>query len=287
MWFHISVQGNGGQSLFLRNRDILHAIDLLGVFSRYHNVEIIAYNILSNHLHLILECLSPTKFVWGFRISYSKYYNNVYNSFGAIGRSRFTQGKIYDEQKLEEKITYVIRNATRHKVSEHPYCDSFSSVQYYFMEERSTRINKNLTPAGKKCELSYSSQYIPEDYLLDSAGHIYPPSFLQYKTVEKLFKSYSNFIQKISNPTSQEIEENSKIIRIPSIVKINDLVLSEMILEKIKPKTLISLSYREKMQLSVHFKKEYPISVRQLSRVFSIPESTMRRRISEILRHSI
>lgn len=286
MWFHISVQGNGGQSLFLRNRDILHAIDLLGVFSKLHNVGVLAYQFLSNHLHLILECLCPINFVWGFRISYSKYYNSVYNSFGAIGRSRYSQGKIYDEEKLEEKLIYVIRNSTKHKVYEHPLADRFNSAQYYFMEEQSKNIAGNLKPAGTKCELNHSCQYIPEDYLIDSDGHIYPRSFLQYKSVEKLFKSYGEFMQKISTPTPKEIEDNSKIKQIPGIVKVNDMVLSEMILDKIKPKTLISLSDSEKMLLSVHFKKEYPISVRQLSRVFSIPESTLRRRISEILRQN-
>ncbi|MDD3549863.1 MAG: hypothetical protein PHW88_05335 [Bacteroidales bacterium] len=287
MWFHISVQGNGGQSIFHRQKDILHAIDLLGVFSHYHQVKVVAYQILSNHYHVILECLNPRNFIWGYRISYSRYYNSEYNSFGAVGRFKYSCGEIHDYDKLEKKLIYVFRNSTKHGVKQHPYSDPYNSAQYYFFKERNLSEPKGLKPAGCACELEHSTLFIPEHYLLDSKGHIYPRSFLKYDTVENVFKTYSNFIQKISNPTQQEIEENNGIVPKPKNVKTNDLALSEIILETIYPRSIISLTDTEKVLLCLKLKDNYPVSIRQFSRVLSIPESTLRWKISEILRKKV
>ncbi|HRW95085.1 MAG TPA: helix-turn-helix domain-containing protein [Bacteroidales bacterium] len=285
MLFHICVRGNGGQSIFLENEDILHAIDLLAVFSHYYGVKVIAYQFLSNHYHIIIECEDPAPFMQGFRISYTKYFNNKYNSFGSVGRIHYTCGIIDDINKLEEKIIYVIRNTARHGIEMHPYCDSYNSSRYYFIEESKFGKSLYLIPAGPECELEYSSKYIPEHYLLQGNGHIYPRSFLDYKVVEDVFKTYANYMRKISIPCSKEIEENDGMPPAPHKVKVNDLTLSEMILKKIYPRTLTSLTDKEITALSLYYYKKQGVSVKQLSRVFGVPETTLRRRIFKLPRH--
>ncbi|MFA5302419.1 MAG: hypothetical protein WC395_07020 [Bacteroidales bacterium] len=285
MLFHICVRGNGGQSIFLDNEDILHAIDLLAVFSHYYGVKIIAYQFISNHYHLILECDNPAPFMQGFRISYTKYFNKKYNSFGSVGRIHYTCGIINDTYKLEEKIIYVLRNTAKHHIEMHPYCDSFNSSHYYFIEERKFGKSLHLIPAGPEYELEYSSKYIPEHYYLEGNGHIYPGSFIESKIVEDLFKTYGNYIRKISMPSSKEIEENNGKPPVPRKVIVNDLSLSEMVLKKISPRTITSLTDKEITTLSLYYYKNYRVSVKQLSRVFRVPETTLRRRIFKLPRH--
>ncbi len=108
LW-HVCVQGNGGQSMFLNKSDVLHFIDLLGVYSFDYGIKIWAYDVLSNHFHLILECENPQRFIQALRISYSKYYQIVHSTIGSVGRNGYSAGLLNSKEKLVEKIIYVMR----------------------------------------------------------------------------------------------------------------------------------------------------------------------------------
>lgn len=283
LW-HVCVQGNGGQSMFLNKSDVLHFIDLLGVYSFYYGVKIWAYDILSNHFHLILECENAHKFIQALRISYSKYYQTVHNTIGSIGRKGYSAGLLNSKKKLVEKIIYVIRNSVKHKVYPHSFVDPYNSAKYYFFLNHEESM-LTLKPVRPGCKLSHSDKKIPEHYLLDVNGYIYPRSFLNTSSIEKVFETYGNFMKMITYPTQKESDEQQKSKGIlnsgdePNFVKVTDLQLSELILKQIRPKQFSSLSNVEIVSIAVHCKKKYPVSVRQLSRVFGIPESTLRLRM--------
>ncbi len=283
--WHISVQGNGGQSVFLTNGDILHAIDLLGVLSVYYGIKVWAYDFMSNHYHLIIECDNPQYFMQAFRQSYTRYFNTVHNSFGSVGRYGYSAGLLNSPEKLVAKLIYVLRNSVRHKLQSHPYVDPYNSAKYYFSEDQRIKW-PTLKPAGPNSKLSHSHKMIPEHFLIDKNGHIFTRSFLQYRKVEACFQSYAKFMSMISNPTDKELAEEEdrqldgkrNYVK-NTCVKITDLQLSEMIINNIKPNTIASLSHTEIVSIARYFRNNYPVSVRQLSRVFGIPESTLRWRM--------
>ncbi len=266
--------------MFWTNKEILHAIDLLGVYSHLHKVSVLAYQFLSNHYHLIVACEKPTDFMRGFRISYSQYFNSKYNTSGSVGKHHYSCGTISNYTKLEDRLIYVLRNSVKHGIEEHPYCDPYNSAQFYFFKERNMYDPEKLKLAGRKCRLNNSNYYIPEHFLLDSKGHIYPRSFLDFRIVENILKPYSNYLQKISSPSEKEIIANNGKHPTPIKIKMNDLLLSEKVVELIKPRTILSLNNDEVVSLCRRFRKSRSVSVRQLSRVFGIPETSLRRLLS-------
>lgn len=280
MWYHISVQGNGKYNIFQNTSEVLHAIDLLAVCSHQYDVDVLAYQFLSNHYHLILKCKSPAAFMQAYRISFTRYSNYKNCSVGAIGRTRYSRGVITHRNKLEDRLIYVLRNSVKHKVVEHSYIDPHNSTKYYFQEERGVTGSSNLTQAGEKRYLNNSKYYIPSSYLLDENGHIYPRSFLKYREVEKIFKNYPNFIHKISYPTAQEIEDNNGIVPIPFTMKYNDLQISEKVLNYIHPRPLNSLSLDEVLHICTKLRSKNMASIKQMSRIFSIPETSLRRKMA-------
>lgn len=282
MWYHISVQGNGKYNIFQNNDEVLHAIDLLAVYSNKYDVDVLAYQFLSNHYHFILKCESPAAFMQAYRISFTRYLNYKNCSVGSIGRIHYSRGMITTRSRLENRLIYVLRNSVKHQIVEHSYLDPHNSTKYYFQEERGAADPNNLTPAGEKRLLSNSRNYIPSSYLLKENGHIYPRSFLKYKEVEKIFKNYSNFIQKISSPTEQEIEDNNGVVPKPRTIQHNDLQISEKVLKYIYPRSINSLSTNEVLHICCKLKAKRVASVRQMSRIFSIPETTLRRKLSQL-----
>ena len=285
LW-HVCVQGNGGQSMFLDKSDVLHFIDLLGVYSFYYGVKIWAYDILSNHFHLILECENPQRFIHALRISYSRYYLTVHNTIGSVGRNGYSAGLLNSKEKTIEKIIYVLRNSVKHQVYPHSFVDPYNSAKYYFLTNHEDSM-MTLKPVGPKCKLSHSEKIIPEHYLLDAHGNIYPRSFLKISSIENVFGTYDNFMRLITYPLQKESDKQQKNKDIlnngdePNFAKVTDLQLSELILKQIRPKQFSSLSDIEIVSIAILCKKKYPVSVRQLSRVFGIPESTLRLRMQQ------
>lgn len=283
--WHISVQGNGRQSMFLTNGDILHAINLLGVFSAYYDVDVLAYAFMSNHFHLIIQCEDPQYFMKAFRLSYTKYHNSVHNVTGSVGSRSFRVGLLNTREKLIEKLIYVIRNSVRHKLQSHPYVDPYNSVKYYFAEDQCVRW-QDYKPAGQNSRLIHSHKMIPQHFLINKNGHILPRSFLNFRKVEACFQSYAQFMRLISNPTEKELAEEDtrqhegkrNYIR-NTCVTITDLQLSEKIINDIKPRSIASLSDSEVVAMARYCKNKYPVSLRQLSRIFAVPESTLRLRM--------
>ena len=284
MWYHISVQGNGRQILFWDRQDILHAIDLLAVCSHNCQVDVLAYQFLSNHYHFILECDAPSAFMQSFRISYSKYFNNRHRSSGAVGKFRYSCGKITDCLRLENRLVYVLRNSAKHGVIEHPLMDPYNSSQYYFFNECKVTEPFNLKIAGPNNNLKNSGHLIPEHFRLDVKDHIYPRSFLKYHAVEQVFKSYSAFMRQLTNPTAEEIADNQGVTPNRRATTVTDLLLSEKILNSIKPRHISSLTVAEILQLCLKLLEKQTIPVRQLSRVFGIPETTLRRELQFLAR---
>ena len=285
LW-HVCVQGNGGQSMFLNKSDVLHFIDLLGVYSFDYGIKIWAYDVLSNHFHLILECENPQRFIQALRISYSKYYQIVHSTIGSVGRNGYSAGLLNSKEKLVEKIIYVMRNSVKHKVYSHSFVDPYNSAKYYFLQNHEDSM-LTLKPVRPRCKLAHSDKIIPVHYLLDVNGNIYPRSFLAISSIEKVFGTYGNFMKMITYPTQKESDEQQKSKAIlnsgdePNFVKVTDLQLSELILKQIRPKQFSSLSEVEIVSIAVLYKRKYPVAVRQLSRIFGIPESTLRLRMQK------
>jgi len=70
--YHVIVRGNQRQKTFLGRRDYQVYLERLARYRQKHNVTIYAYCLMSNHVHLLLECgREPlSKFMQGLQQSY-------------------------------------------------------------------------------------------------------------------------------------------------------------------------------------------------------------------------
>lgn len=279
----VCVRGNAHQSMFLEPDDIYHAINLLGVFAELYGVKVLAYNFLSNHYHLIIYSDDPASFMQGYRISYSHYFNNKYKTIGCVGNKGYVCGIIKSKEKLIEKMIYVLRNSSRHGTAQHPYSDPYNSARYYYYKERGIGDIYQYHPVGNGKCLPFSSKEIPAYFLIDSRGNIYPRSFLNYKEVEKILGPYSEAMIKISSPTEQEIaEKGTPELRQSKIYgHYSDLYVSQMILTSIAPLSIQQLSDKEKVQIALKIRLQYPVYIRQLSRILGLPETSLRRKMKQ------
>ena len=54
-YFHITLRGNGGQLLFDDAEDRIAMLQILDAILPKHNIELIAWCLMGNHIHLLID----------------------------------------------------------------------------------------------------------------------------------------------------------------------------------------------------------------------------------------
>ncbi|MEI6519903.1 MAG: transposase [bacterium] len=115
---HITQRGNHREEIFTCTRDYNIYKNFVFKYCAKYGVDIMAYCLMSNHIHLVAIPVSEESFSDTFRdinTSYSKYFNSSKNISGHIWHGRF-YSCVMDEEHLWHAIRYVERNPVRAKI---------------------------------------------------------------------------------------------------------------------------------------------------------------------------
>ena len=126
--FHVMTQGIDKSYIFSKTEDIKHYIKLMYKLKSEQNIKIIAYCIMNNHAHILIqtECIEDlSKYMQRLNTSYGKYYNKKYKRIGYVFRDRFKSEGIYNEDHLYNCINYIYNNPVKagicKQASQYPY----------------------------------------------------------------------------------------------------------------------------------------------------------------------
>ncbi|MFH1824348.1 MAG: transposase [Candidatus Firestonebacteria bacterium] len=128
---HITQRGNYRQKVFDSDEDRKQYLSWIEEYSKKYNVEIIAYCLMSNHIHFVVvptEERSIGKLFNTVHMRYSQYYNKKKKQSGHLWQGRF-YSCILDEDCLKEATRYVERNPVRAKMVENTIEWKWSSAK--------------------------------------------------------------------------------------------------------------------------------------------------------------
>lgn len=128
---HITSRGNEKRPTFLDDRDRRKFLDLLGETVRTFDWILIAYVLMSNHYHLLVELCGDTlsdgvKWLNG---EYAKWFNRVHDRVGHLFQGRFRSPLIDHQTYFETVLRYVVLNPVRANVVKHPAVYEWSSYR--------------------------------------------------------------------------------------------------------------------------------------------------------------
>ena len=118
---HITQRGNRREDVFFTKEDRLIYLEWLGKYCQKHAVDILAYCLMTNHIHLILKpgkedglqnVLKPL------HMRYAQYINKIKGWSGHLWQGRFFSSAL-DEAYTWSAIRYVERNPVRAGIVEH------------------------------------------------------------------------------------------------------------------------------------------------------------------------
>lgn len=131
--FHVLNRGNGGATVFHKDRDYTAFLDLLATAKAKHPVKVLAVCLMPNHFHLVLQpardaALSP--FMQWWMTSHVRRYHRHYHSHGHVWQGRFKSFPIQQDHHLLTVLRYVLCNPVRARLVEQAVEWPWSSLRF-------------------------------------------------------------------------------------------------------------------------------------------------------------
>jgi putative transposase len=116
--YHITQRGNRRERVFFRDKDYERYLEWLEEYSRQAGLDVYAYCLMSNHVHLVAVPQNQDSLVKVFKPLHTRYAQLINRRRGWKGH--FWQGRFYssplDDSYLWTAVKYVERNPVRAKL---------------------------------------------------------------------------------------------------------------------------------------------------------------------------
>ena len=110
---HITQRGNNRATVFFDDEDRQTYLKLLAGYSQKHQLQIWAYCLMNNHVHLLAVPDTETALSRGIGMTnqlYTKYLNHKLNQSGRIWQNRFFSCVVENDRSLWAVASYIERN---------------------------------------------------------------------------------------------------------------------------------------------------------------------------------
>lgn len=131
-FFHVMSQGINKNFIFEDSIDIKFYIKNMYEIKDKYNVKIIAYCIMNNHVHMLLETAGVenlSKYMHCLNTRFGQHYNKKYKRVGYVFRDRYKAEGIYSEKQLYNCIKYIYDNPVKAEICKKPEEYKFSNYK--------------------------------------------------------------------------------------------------------------------------------------------------------------
>ncbi len=173
-------------------RDYKMMISRIAQSAISNDTGVLAYAVMSNHVHLVVQTEKEAAFIKTIRSSYAQSFNHIYKRNGKLGDKGFYRLELEGIQHQQDAITYVLQNPWHHKVADNPFDYPYSSMNLYYRRNHleqpihSAHRDKNKRLLNRNVNINAPVEYVP-------SGMIVPESFIQLRMVENIFGTYASF----------------------------------------------------------------------------------------------
>lgn len=132
--YHVIAKGINKERTFNQSREKTYLKKIIKkIQKKYENVEIYAYCIMSNHIHLILKAEFPelSLFMAAVLAEYANYYNYKHHRNGHVFQNRFVSECIETERYFWNCLRYIHLNPVKARVVKEAARYQYSSMMEY------------------------------------------------------------------------------------------------------------------------------------------------------------
>ena len=163
---HNMVQGINREYIFEKDEEKLKYLSLMEEYSIKNKVSIIAYCIMDNHAHLLLNTNDSERlslFMQEINSRYARYYNKKKERVGYVFRNRFESKPMGTELQTLRCIKYIHMNPVKAHIVESEEKYRFSSYNNYI--NKSQLINSKIINSIFNSEKDYLDKLMHIQYM--------------------------------------------------------------------------------------------------------------------------
>jgi putative transposase len=168
---HITQRGNNRATVFFDDEDRQTYLKLLAGYAQKHGLQIWAYCLMDNHVHLLAVPETETSLARGIGLTnqvYTQYLNRKFRQSGRVWQNRFFSCVVENEQYLWAVARYIERNPLKVELAESAETYRWSSAKAHLTEsdDAELRLTSWLSPSERA---DYSAFVQTENGEMDDA----------------------------------------------------------------------------------------------------------------------
>lgn len=274
---HIHTPALETDVIFQAKEEYYVAIAYMAMAAAEANVEVLAYALMSNHLHFIVRGDEGKRFFELFLRRLSLYLSR-HGRPGVLKALRFDATEITSLRQFRNEVVYVIRNPFVVRDDVHVFACLQTSGFLYFnplIEFLSAQLIEGMTIRRKQAITKSKDIGLPQNATL-MGPIVNPASFVNYKLVEELFVSARQFIHWTLKNVEAQVETAHRMGERPNL---SDEELLSVVFKLCHSQFSCNKpSELDMQQQSVVLKKlkyDYAASNSQIARVLNTPIRTI------------
>jgi REP element-mobilizing transposase RayT/ribosomal protein S13 len=131
--YHVICRGNNRQAIFRDDQDRKRYLEKLSLYCQEKKVDLMAYCLLSNHVHVLLETPEGnlSKMMQALQTSYTLHFNRRHGRTGHVFEQRYKAMLVDKDNYLLQVSRYIHLNPVEAKLAERPQDYRWSSYGSY------------------------------------------------------------------------------------------------------------------------------------------------------------
>ena len=285
-FYHVCTEGLEMEVIMRCDEDFIVARNYLALSAWKRNVYILAFCIMSNHVHVLAGAKNRRdvlNFIRHFKQIYSTYLHNKYGLDNALKGQPDCIAIISDIKYFRNCVAYILRNPVSAKVSRRIDEYLWSSYGAYFNSDIHPGLSITSLKGRQRKQLLKTRMNIDDcPYRIDEQGNISLDSFVRADLVHLAFNMSGRlflYYLGICNDAQMEYELANR-----PLVQSNDqdLLSSAMnvVAQRFKGKTIAMLTTGEKCSIIKYLFFNHKSTVPQLSRILGLSRELVRKVLS-------
>lgn len=281
-FFHVCTDGQSNGIVHTSDTDYRQSIVISAISAYLAGVKILCFCHMSSHSHFVIRCRTAEQarnFAISFKRDYARYMfiehgmSMVYRDVNAKPR------EITDLYYLRNCISYVLLNPVAACIVPRPEDYQWSSFNAYF---GGNQIDSGVEPLASmtvreiRATLRTRHDLKHSGFVIDNQKNLLVSSFVDFKSVESIFGSRTDFYRSLLMTKSASEEEKYVEIRLKYS---DDELLAEVAnvaANKYNVRQLSELTKEQKRLIALHLKKKSHASVSRIARVLRMKAFELR-----------
>ena len=272
-YFHVSSHGLERNDIFKSMEDFIQGMNDVALCVLGYDVVILAFCLMSNHFHFLL--FGTLEDCRRFSEEYKRRCGIRMRRSGEVKGLKDVEVRldmVDDRLYLENVIAYILRNPLASGIKIVPYQYAWSSVSLYFNQNDSCQGERlNEMSERKRFKILKSRVSVPDEYMVDGNGVILPSCYVDYMSVEKIFRHPARFLAALARNVENDVEVYLGAADYVSMTDQEILTqMKDLIKVEFQKDSISQLSMEQRVRLCRLLKRNFKAGVKQIARVTRI-----------------